>query len=55
MDCFASSGGTLIEASKLGRKWIGVDKSDVAIETIKKNLEDKGFFANESMYEYIEI
>ncbi|WP_290733573.1 MULTISPECIES: site-specific DNA-methyltransferase [unclassified Fibrobacter] len=55
MDCFAGSGGTLVEASRLGRKWIGVDKSDIAIETIKKNLENNGFFANESMYKYIEI
>ena len=55
MDCFAGSGGTLVEASRLGRKWIGVDKSEIAIETIKKNLEDNGFFANESMYKYIEI
>ena len=55
MDCFAGSGGTLVEASRLGRKWIGVDKSEIAIETIKQNLEKNVLFANESMYKFIEI
>ena len=35
LDCFAGSGTTLECASKLGRKWIGVDNSDIAIDKIK--------------------
>ena len=35
LDCFAGSGTTLECANKLGRKWIGVDNSDVAIDKIK--------------------
>lgn len=37
LDCFAGSGSTLKAANKLGRKWIGVDSSDVAIDIIKSN------------------
>lgn len=37
MDCFAGSGSTLSSANKLGRKWIGIDCSDVAMNVIKKN------------------
>ena len=41
MDCFAGSGTTLKAAYDLNRKWIGVDDSDPAIETIKnKNIGD---------------
>lgn len=35
MDCFAGSGTTLNAAYNLNRKWIGVDKSNLAIDTIK--------------------
>ena len=38
LDCFAGSGTTLAVAEKLGRRWIGVDNSKVAIETIKKRM-----------------
>ena len=41
LDCFAGSGASLICAEELGRRWIGVDQSDVAIEVIKKNLSGK--------------
>lgn len=40
MDCFAGSGTTLLAAAKLGRKFIGIDSSEVAIDIIKKRLED---------------
>ncbi len=36
MDCFAGSGTTLNAAYNLNRKWIGVDESNLAINTIKK-------------------
>lgn len=35
LDCFAGSGTTLECANMLGRKWIGVDNSDIAISKIK--------------------
>jgi len=38
LDCFAGSGTTLAAAEKLNRKWIGVDSSKIAIETIKKRI-----------------
>jgi adenine-specific DNA-methyltransferase len=34
LDCFAGSGTTLAVASELGRTWIGVDCSEIAIKTI---------------------
>lgn len=40
LDCFAGSGTTLVAAEDLGRQWIGVDISDVAIATIKDRLEN---------------
>ncbi len=51
MDCYAGSGTTLVKASELGRKWIGVDRSDEAIKTILHRLsygtERMGDFVNE--------
>ena len=38
LDCFAGSGTTLDVASKLGRKWIGVDRSFESIATICHRL-----------------
>lgn len=38
MDCFAGSGTTILAAAKLGRSFIGIDSSDVAIETINNEL-----------------
>ncbi len=40
LDCYAGSGTTLTVASKLGRKWIGVDRSPEAIKTILNRLEN---------------
>jgi adenine-specific DNA-methyltransferase len=50
MDCYAGSGTTLTTASNLGRKWIGVDRSQEAISTIIHRLrhgtERMGDFVN---------
>ena len=38
LDCFAGSGTSLVAAETLGRRWIGIDNSEIAIETIQKRL-----------------
>ena len=38
LDCFAGSGSTLVAAQHLGRRWIGVDSSEYAIETCSSRL-----------------
>lgn len=38
LDCFAGSGTTLDEASKLGRRWIGMDKNSLALNTILRRF-----------------
>jgi len=38
LDCFAGSGTTLVAAESLGRRWIGIDNSEIAIETIQRRL-----------------
>lgn len=56
LDCFAGSGGALVEASLLNRRWIGVDRSKAAIETIRKNLNENLFSADiENPYEFIRL
>ena len=51
MDCYAGSGTTLTVASRLDRRWIGVDRSDEAIKTILHRLangtERMGDFVSE--------
>jgi adenine-specific DNA-methyltransferase len=39
MDCYAGSGTALAAASDLGRRWIGVDRSDEAIKTTIRRLQ----------------
>jgi site-specific DNA-methyltransferase (adenine-specific)/adenine-specific DNA-methyltransferase len=38
LDCFAGSGTALAVAEKLGRRWIGIDSSKLAIYTMQKRL-----------------
>jgi adenine-specific DNA-methyltransferase len=38
LDCFAGGGSTLLAAQNLGRKWIGIDSSEISAETVKKRL-----------------
>jgi adenine-specific DNA-methyltransferase len=40
MDAFAGSGTTLAAADQLNRNWIGIDKSDEAIEIIEERLQE---------------
>lgn len=46
MDCFAGSGTTLLAAAKLGRKFIGIDSSEIAISVIKNRLSENGITYN---------
>jgi adenine-specific DNA-methyltransferase len=50
LDAFAGSGTTLAVAEELGRKWIGIDNSPLAIDTVIKRLvngcETMGDFVN---------
>lgn len=43
MDCFAGSGSTLLAAATNNRKFIGIDKSNVAMTVIKNRLEGFDF------------
>ncbi len=38
LDCFTGSGTTLLGAEELGRRWIGIDNSELAIKTCIKRL-----------------
>jgi adenine-specific DNA-methyltransferase len=40
LDCFAGSGSTLLAAQNLGRKWIGIDQSDVSAEVVKDRFKN---------------
>lgn len=40
LDCFAGSGTTLVAAHSLSRRWIGIDKSEPAINVIQKRFND---------------
>jgi adenine-specific DNA-methyltransferase len=57
LDCFCGSGTTLNSAQILGRKWIGIDQSEHAIEASKKKLAlVKGdLFTSKADYEFVDI
>lgn len=44
LDCFCGSGTTLKAANSLGRTWIGIDQSDIAIEITSKRLSEQNLF-----------
>ena len=44
LDCFAGSGSTLFSALKLNRRFIGIDKSDISIETMLGRLKNIAYF-----------
>ena len=39
LDCFAGSGTTLVAAERLGRRWIGIDRSAVATQVAVRRLK----------------
>lgn len=54
-DCFCGSGTTLLAAHELRRNWIGIDSSEVAIQTTVKRLNpQEGLFNLGPDYEYLE-
>lgn len=40
LDCFTGSGTTLIAAEQLGRKWVGIDNSKIAIDIATGRLKE---------------
>ncbi len=44
LDCFAGSGVSLLCAEELGRKWIGIDQSDEAINIISRRMNSQYTF-----------
>ncbi len=57
LDCFCGSGTTLKSAHSLNRNWIGIDKSDLAIEATKNKLATIAgdLFVGKTKYKYIEF
>ncbi len=49
MDCFCGSGSTLLAAKKCSRNWVGIDQSDIAINTVLKRLDYKDDFLFKEM------
>lgn len=57
MDCFCGSGSTLYAAAQCNRRWIGIDQSDIAIETVqKKRFPKTNLFVQDSAdFELLEV
>lgn len=56
MDCFCGSGSTLLAADMFGRRWIGIDKSDIAIKTTTKRFVQDGLFIEtEDKFKFIDL
>ncbi|HXF48664.1 MAG TPA: site-specific DNA-methyltransferase [Verrucomicrobiae bacterium] len=53
LDCFCGSGTTLVAAQELGRYWIGIDKSEHAINVAKKRIAELETTLFSSDYEYL--
>lgn len=50
LDCFCGSGTTIVASEKLGRRWIGIDRSDPAIEVSKRRLALEGLSLSSKGY-----
>ncbi len=57
LDAFCGSGTSLVAANLLQRKWIGIDKSELAIKTTEKRLSDlqQSLFTPRPEYQLISI
>lgn len=55
MDFFCGSGTTLIAAQELGRNWIGIDKSEKAIEVVRKKLNEENAVLFKTDFEFVTI
>lgn len=53
LDCFTGSGSTLVAAEETGRRWIGIDNSEVAISIIKERMKSIDGLSAYSFYEII--
>lgn len=51
LDCFAGSGTTLVAAEMTGRRWIGIDSSEVAIAACRKRLRALGEHSAYTLYQ----
>lgn len=53
MDCFCGSGTTLRSAAMQGRRWIGIDRSPLAIAATKKKMDMPDTLFADTRYEYV--
>ena len=53
LDCYAGSGTTLLQAAKLGRRFVGMDNSTAAQAVMKRKLSEAGI--EYSLIEGIEV
>lgn len=54
LDCFCGSGSTLLAADLYERRWIGIDKSDIAISVTRKRMNGNSIF-NSDLFDFIDI
>lgn len=54
LDCFCGSGTTLLAAQELGRRWIGIDEAEPAIEIAQRRMSEaqRGLFS-QARYEFL--
>lgn len=43
LDCFSGSGTTLLAAIQNGRKFIGIDKSEISLDIVQQKLSEHDF------------
>ena len=55
MDFFCGSGTTLIAAQELGRNWIGIDKSEKAIEVTRKKITKENSSLSKADFESVRL
>ena len=55
MDFFCGSGTTLIAAQELGRNWIGIDKSEKAIEVTRKKITKENSSLSKADFESVNL